>query len=292
MSQAILVNPVPPPRQVAGEPDRQGILTAIAKIWERSKATTFAHVVVLEQAVIALLEGALGAELRWQAQQEANELADSANSFGFAEGARFAREMESLFQGEAPLGQAETLRLSELVVAMRRELEQPSSTQPEPETLLEGRRLLPQAKKEKYGRVLPVGQQPSLPQTIPSVDVVLIEEDEALSSLLLHALATRGYRTHWIKDGQAAVEILAGQQPSLITRVVLLDVGLPRLDGFSVLKHLFQDGVLQNTQVIMLTARATEAEELKAFELGAFDHVAKPFSLPVLLQRIRRALRA
>jgi DNA-binding response OmpR family regulator len=137
-----------------------------------------------------------------------------------------------------------------------------------------------------------VGQYPVLPQPIPSVDVVLIEDDEALSSLLLYALATRGYRTHWIKDGQAAVETLAGQQPSLTTRVVLLDVDLPGLDGFSVLNRLAQDGVLQNTQVIILTARATEAEELKAFELGAFDHVAKPFSLPVLLQRIRRTLRA
>jgi CheY-like chemotaxis protein len=259
-------------------------------MWERSKATIFARVVVLEQAVIALLEDVLGAELRRQAQQEAYKLAESASSFGFAKGARLAREMESLFQGEAPPGQAETLRLSELVIALRRELEQPSSTQPELETLLGGR-LLPQTKEEKCGRVLPVGQYPVLPQTIPSVDVVLIDDDEALSSLLLYALATCGYRTHWIKDGQAAVETLAGQQPSLITRVVLLDVGLPGLDGFSVLNRLAQDGVLQNTQVIMLTARATEAEELKAFELGAFDHVAKPFSLPVLLQRIRRALR-
>jgi DNA-binding response OmpR family regulator len=51
-----------------------------------------------------------------------------------------------------------------------------------------------------------------------------------------------------------------------------------------------QDGVLWRTRVIMLTFRSAESEVVEALELGAFDHVAKPFSLPVLLQRIRRTL--
>ena len=75
-------------------------------------------------------------------------------------------------------------------------------------------------------------------------------------------------------------------------RVVLLDVGLPSVDGLSVLRTLAPNGVAQRTRVIMLTARSAEAEVLTALELGAFDHVAKPFSLSVLMQRVQCALEA
>jgi len=57
-----------------------------------------------------------------------------------------------------------------------------------------------------------------------------------------------------------------------------------------VLKRLAAQGVLGPSQVIMLTMRSSEAEILTALELGALDHVAKPFSLPILMQRIRHAL--
>ena len=72
--------------------------------------------------------------------------------------------------------------------------------------------------------------------------------------------------------------------------MVLLDVNLPGLDGLAVLRRLAHDGVLWRTRVIMLTFRSAENEVVEALELGAFDHVPKPFSLPVLLQRIRRTL--
>jgi DNA-binding response OmpR family regulator len=67
-------------------------------------------------------------------------------------------------------------------------------------------------------------------------------------------------------------------------------VDLPGLNGLGVLRRLAHDGVLQHTRVIMLTVRSAESEILEALELGACDHVAKPFSLPVLLQRIRHTL--
>ena len=65
---------------------------------------------------------------------------------------------------------------------------------------------------------------------------------------------------------------------------------LPGLDGLSILRRLSGDGVLESTRVIMLTARAGEDETVRALELGAFDFVAKPFSVPVLVERLRRAL--
>jgi DNA-binding response OmpR family regulator len=124
-----------------------------------------------------------------------------------------------------------------------------------------------------------------------TVDVALVEDDAVLASLLLHALETRGYRAEWYQDGEAAARALAGPASRVQAQVVLLDVGLPSLDGFDVLRRLVDGGVTQQTRVIMLTAHAAEHEVLTALELGAFDHVAKPFSTPVLLQRMRRAMR-
>jgi DNA-binding response OmpR family regulator len=76
----------------------------------------------------------------------------------------------------------------------------------------------------------------------------------------------------------------------VVCDLIVLDVDLPGLDGLSVLRRLAQDGVLNRTRVIVLTARAGEREVLEALELGAYDHVAKPFSVPVLMQRVRRAM--
>lgn len=122
------------------------------------------------------------------------------------------------------------------------------------------------------------------------VDVVVVEDDPLLAELLRHALTTRGYRFRHFTDGQAAAGELAGSPPTLRSRVVLLDVDLPALNGFSVLRQMAITDNLAATRVIMLTAHSSETEIVIALELGAFDHVAKPFSVPVLMQRVRRAL--
>jgi diguanylate cyclase (GGDEF)-like protein len=147
-----------------------------------------------------------------------------------------------------------------------------------------------QAKTSGRDRVLPAGWDPERGAVVERNDVVLVEDDVALGQLLMHSLETRGYKAHWVRDGAEAVEVLGGPKPQLRARVVLLDVNLPGLDGLGVLRRLSQNDGLRGTRVIMLTVRANELEVLKALELGAFDHVAKPFSVPVLMQRIRRAL--
>jgi diguanylate cyclase (GGDEF)-like protein len=121
-------------------------------------------------------------------------------------------------------------------------------------------------------------------------DVVLVEDDEILGELLEHALVTRGYRLRRIPDGMQAVALLGGADPPVHAWVIVLDWDLPSLDGLSVLHALSEAGTLRQTRVIMLTGHATEGEVLETLEAGACDHVAKPFSVPVLMQRIRRAL--
>ncbi len=122
------------------------------------------------------------------------------------------------------------------------------------------------------------------------VDVVIVDDDAMLVELLGHALASRGYSCRVITDGTAAMTLLAGKEPQLRGKVVVLDVGLPEHDGLTVLRTLAHDGVTRTSRVVMLTARSLESEVLLALDLGAFDHVAKPFSVPVLMHRIKRAL--
>jgi diguanylate cyclase (GGDEF)-like protein len=150
--------------------------------------------------------------------------------------------------------------------------------------------ILATAKKEGRGMVLPAGWTPDMAEESQRIDVVLVEDDQALSGLLSHTLETRGYSTHCITDGEEAVVALCGATPRFAARVIILDVDLPGRDGFSVLQALAKDGVTSRTRVVMLTVRASEPEVLKALEMGAFDHIGKPFSVQILMQRLRRAL--
>ena len=121
-------------------------------------------------------------------------------------------------------------------------------------------------------------------------DIVIVDDDEALGTLLERTLDDRGYHTHWIRDGAEAAELLTGEDPTLRASLIILDVGLPGMDGLSLLRRLTRDGITRRSRVLMLTARSAEAEVVKALELGAFDHVPKPFSVSELIHRVRRAL--
>ena len=125
-----------------------------------------------------------------------------------------------------------------------------------------------------------------------AVDLVLVEDDPVLAELLLHAFSTHGLSARWLQDGEAAIQALQGPSPEIRARVVLLDVNLPGRDGLGVLRELARSGATERTRVIMLTVRSTEAEVVHSLQLGAFDHVAKPFSVPVLLRRIHTALQS
>ncbi len=136
-------------------------------------------------------------------------------------------------------------------------------------------------------RVVPVGWSTGVDST---TDVVLVDDDDALAGILLHGLSTRAYRAERFADGEEAATALQGPTPKVSARVVLLDWGLPSLDGLGVLRRLAETGVLGSTRVIMLTVRDSEIEVLMSLDLGAFDHVAKPFSVPVLMKKVHRAM--
>jgi len=145
-----------------------------------------------------------------------------------------------------------------------------------------------QAETAGGNRVLPAGWRADLREKLRNVDVALGMHDEAQTSLLLHSLETRGYRVRWIRDSKSATRALAGSDPDLRAKVIVLDEDLPG-DGLELLRRFARDGTLGRSRVIMLTAPSVDNAVEAAVELGAFAHVAKPFSLPVLLSQIRRA---
>jgi DNA-binding response OmpR family regulator len=101
---------------------------------------------------------------------------------------------------------------------------------------------------------------------------------------LAYNLNRQGYIVNSARDGQAAVEIARRLQPDLI----VLDLMLPKMDGFEVCRVLRQES---NVPIIMLTARDEEIDRVIGLEMGADDYVTKPFSMRELLARIKAQLR-
>ena len=123
--------------------------------------------------------------------------------------------------------------------------------------------------------------------SIKDANIFIVEDEPQINRLIELVLLSDGY-TNIDKffDGLEAFEKIKEKKPDL----VLLDVMLPSMDGFSVCKKIKSNSDLNNTQVIMLTARKMEEDILKGFENGAIDYVSKPFSNKILLARVNAHL--
>lgn len=114
---------------------------------------------------------------------------------------------------------------------------------------------------------------------------ILIAEDEpALRNLVKTCLVKEGYSVIEAKDGQEALDLFYSENVSL----VILDIMMPQLDGFEVLKTI---RIESTVPVLMLTARNTEYDELHGLKLGADDYITKPFSPAVLVSRVKAVLK-
>ena len=117
--------------------------------------------------------------------------------------------------------------------------------------------------------------------------VLIVEDDEPLSTLLSYNLKKEGYRVGVAQDGDEALVMVGEESPDL----VLLDWMLPKVSGIEVCRRLRQRTDTQNVPIIMVTARGEEAERVRGLDTGADDYVAKPFSMTELFARIRAVLR-
>lgn len=115
--------------------------------------------------------------------------------------------------------------------------------------------------------------------------VLVVDDEQSVRRLLRTTLAGHGYRILEAETGQAALAMLAREPPD----VLLLDLGLPDLNGIEVIRRLRGSG--SRVPVIVLSSRNGEAEKVEALDLGADDYVTKPFGMPELVARIRATLR-
>jgi DNA-binding response OmpR family regulator len=119
-----------------------------------------------------------------------------------------------------------------------------------------------------------------------SATVLIVEDDPTLLSTLTYNLTREGYRVLTAADGESALKIAKSEQGRL--DLVILDIMLPGMNGFQVLRHVRTDS---DVPVMMLSARGEEQDKVDGLELGADDYVVKPFNLRELLARVRAAVR-
>jgi two-component system, OmpR family, response regulator len=115
--------------------------------------------------------------------------------------------------------------------------------------------------------------------------VLLIEDDPMIAAAIEVALRDAAYAVDHVADGETADQVLRDAQH----QVVLLDLGLPRRDGISVLQRLRERG--DRVPVLLITARDAPGDRVRGLDLGADDYVVKPFDMDELLARMRAVLR-
>jgi two-component system phosphate regulon response regulator PhoB len=117
--------------------------------------------------------------------------------------------------------------------------------------------------------------------------ILIVEDDRSLAEVLEYNLRQDGYQTLVANNGQEGLQQARLRGPDL----VVLDLMLPLVDGLEICRRLRADPVTRNILVLMLTAKTEETDEVVGFSVGTDDYVAKPFSVKVLLERIRALLR-
>jgi len=117
--------------------------------------------------------------------------------------------------------------------------------------------------------------------------VLVVEDEDALSTLLQYNLEKEGYDVTVAGDGEEALILVDERQPDL----VVLDWMLPKVSGIEVCRRLRSRPEARNVPIIMLTARGEETDRIRGLDTGADDYVVKPFSMTELTARIRAVLR-
>lgn len=117
--------------------------------------------------------------------------------------------------------------------------------------------------------------------------IVVVDDEEDLLELINYNLSKEGYRVTCLPTGEGAMRTIKSQTPDL----VVLDLLLPGVDGLELCRIVKSDPETRHIPVVMLTAKAEDADVVTGLELGADDYITKPFSPRILLARIRAVLR-
>ena len=116
--------------------------------------------------------------------------------------------------------------------------------------------------------------------------ILVVDDEQRMRKLIKDFLKAKGYSILEAEDGEEALDIFEENRNKIV--LILLDVMMPKLDGWSVLRQIRQDS---NVPIIMLTARGEEQDELFGFELGVDEYITKPFSPKILVARVEAILK-
>lgn len=211
----------------------------MAVLWDKFRGGMFLRVDALDAAALALLEGSVDEGVRRRAEREAHKLAGAVGTFGFTEASRLAREAELMLEGSRPLAPAEVLRLSDIAVAVRRELERP------------------------LGAPAPRAGEP--PDERPVL--LIVSRDGDFAGRVATEAQGRGLAAR-VVDAERVGEA-AGSAP----RVVLVDMsGEGEEEGLRVLRALGRRG----GEVLVLSDEGGLAERLEVTRLGARAFLQRP----------------
>jgi CheY-like chemotaxis protein/HPt (histidine-containing phosphotransfer) domain-containing protein len=219
-------------------------------------------------------------------RRDAHRLRGSAGSFGFPQATVVAGELEMAAKqwlehpangGMKDRGQEARTFVRRLAAALF--TKQPSAPPPAPA------QALPEPSSTALDR--PPPPSTALPEAADVPEVIVVEDDPTLAELLTFGLEARGYRFVHYRNGREALEALRVLETHGQTPLLLLDVDLPALDGYSIFEALQQD-CPGKYRVVFTTVHGSETEQLRGLEAGALDYMVKPMSLRVALEKIRR----
>ena len=117
--------------------------------------------------------------------------------------------------------------------------------------------------------------------------ILIVEDDRSLAEVISYNLEEQGFDVHVSRDGMDGLQYAQLNPPDLI----ILDLMLPVIDGLEVCRRLRADVNTQSLPILMLTAKSEETDQVVGFNVGADDYVTKPFSIKVLLERVKVLLR-
>lgn len=122
---------------------------------------------------------------------------------------------------------------------------------------------------------------------MPKTKILVIEDDRSLAEVLEYNLTNAGYQVFCAHDGLDGINQARSKSPDLI----LLDLMIPVVDGIETCRTLRAESRTRETPIMMLTAKSEETDQLIGFSVGADDYVVKPFSVRILLERVKALLR-
>ncbi len=120
-----------------------------------------------------------------------------------------------------------------------------------------------------------------------SYRILLVDDETDILEFVGYNLRKEGYQVHTASDGESAVRIAADVKPHMI----LLDVMMPRKDGFATCREIRSDPSLSDTVIVFLSARGEDESLIEGFDSGADDYISKPIKMNVLMTRIRAILK-